>query len=80
MEQTIVLPIALGSKAFTILKKYSFQTQRYENYKINNITITSVTLWRDGSIKHYISGNFKYLPNKVYATREEVEKAMLVRD
>lgn len=73
MEQTIVLPIALGSRAFAVTRKFNYEQGGLEQLKIKNITITEVTLFRNGTVRHYISGNHKYLPVNVCATREEAE-------
>lgn len=74
MEQTVVLPIALGSKVFAVISKYNGgETEHVFDYKVLNIRITEVTLRRDGTVRHYICGNHRYLPENVHTTKEDAE-------
>lgn len=73
MEQTIVLPIALGSKVYAVSRKFNSESGQYEEPKISNLTVTGILLFRNGTVRHYISGNRNYLPKNIFATKEEAE-------
>ncbi len=75
MEQTIILPIALGSKVYSVSKKFNSETGQFEQPKVIKITITEVRLFRNGNVRHYISGNRNYLPKNVFTTLEEAKIA-----
>lgn len=78
MEQTVTIPIALGSKAFAISRRFNEVTGSFEPFKIVNVKVTQVVLWGNGKVRHYVSGNFLYLPENVFATREEAERVLRV--
>jgi hypothetical protein len=74
--QTVTIPIKLGSKAFAVTSRFDYETGN-STRRITPISITEVTLWRTGEVRHYISGNYRYLPMNVYQTREEAERALI---
>lgn len=73
--QTVTIPVKLGSRAFALTYKIDYETGAASRV-ITPITITEVTLWRTGEVRHYISGNRRYLSKNVYQTREEAERAV----